>query len=996
MYDSMDCGLLMTIHLCCCGSIFAVYFLIVQILHVNITMDHDEQLFLDFPMLDVVEYVDVESSAQSQNPCVAGMSRSFSVDQCIFCYGSYTAKLRKGQTLLNATAQGLQTIKASCSSKGDLALLTFINENQFSNNLKFHQACRTAFNKPVKVSRNVAPVEKQLHTPIKKRLRSECPSFNWKHNCFLCGVDINISDMGDRQSLRPHRRVLTSSPEDTIRQAIQQRLLSPDNNKSAWAREVKGRMESCNDLFAEEAVYHAGCYIRFVRLQSRGCGEISRGRPVNTAAQDAFDSLCDFLETTCDQNLYTIQQLHEQMAFLAGSADNIYSTTTMKLKLEDRYGSQMFTVGHPGKPGMFCFKGFAEQVVSDKWYFDRANEKLNKEEKVIKQAARLIGCQVREMSYDTDHYPNPEDISLETANLVPPLLKMFIDQLIQDVRKAAGISQAIIQACRPRSCIMPILFGLGVEAHRKYGSAQLVTHLARLGFSVSVDEVTRYLQSVMVSNSGWHPEEVKGATFIQFVADNVDHNVRNLTGLNTFHGMGIISAACFGCDVMEMRREKIKRLQGRLLMKDSCIKQSVPIMQFYGSPGNGTGKVVFEPHSECEFKASSIVKYLNLLWHSASIQTVGNGRRPLWSGFMQSVCQGSHPRTAVVRMLPIIDLSPSDMTCVWSTLMFVAKQAEVLNVTTACIAFDQPLYIKALDIVLAEEMKMVVRLGSFHTLMNFMGAVGSIMRGSGLENAFECIYGKCTVEHVMSGKAYSRAVRGHILVQSSLVSMLLRCLLPHDDSTCYGNNECETGIEADVSSAALNGDELAELQEMFAEVLSNKVCVQANAVIDNYECDKPVMDKQQLESSEVIKSLERKLNELMNNLCTQSRTAALWVQYIRHVDMLKAFIAAERLSDWGQHIDTFNVMLNVFAAAHHFNYAKSGRLYLQQMNKLPDFYADLYRHFVNGMFTIRLSDRMWAGLSTDLVIEQEMMKEIKGPGGLTRGRGVDETTRTAG
>ena len=29
--------------------------------------------------------------------------------------------------------------------------------------------------------------------------------------------------------------------------------------------------------------------------------------------------------------------------------------------------------------------------------------------------------------------------------------------------------------------------------------------------------------------------------FIQFVADNVDHNIRTLDGLNTFHGMRIIA-----------------------------------------------------------------------------------------------------------------------------------------------------------------------------------------------------------------------------------------------------------------------------------------------------------------------------------------------------------------------------------------------------------------------------------------------------------------------
>ena len=38
----------------------------------------------------------------------------------------------------------------------------------------------------------------------------------------------------------------------------------------------------------------------------------------------------------------------------------------------------------------------------------------------------------------------------------------------------------------------------------------------------------------------------------------------------------------------------------------------------------------------------------------------------------------------------------------------------------------------------------------------------------------------------------------------------------------------------------------------------------------------------------------------------------------------------------------------------------------------------------------RRSDRFWGGLSTDLVIEQVLMRSLKTSGGLTRGRGMTE------
>jgi len=71
-------------------------------------------------------------------------------------------------------------------------------------------------------------------------------------------------------------------------------------------------------------------------------------------------------------------------------------------------------------------------------------------------------------------YPNPDDISSGGQNVVPPLLVLFLKQLVHDDKKAAAISQAIIQATRSRTCLMPLLFGIGMELHCKYAMTQVV------------------------------------------------------------------------------------------------------------------------------------------------------------------------------------------------------------------------------------------------------------------------------------------------------------------------------------------------------------------------------------------------------------------------------------------------------------------------------------------------------------------------------------------
>ena len=50
--------------------------------------------------------------------------------------------------------------------------------------------------------------------------------------------------------------------------------------------------------------------------------------------------------------------------------------------------------------------------------------------------------------------------------------------------------------------------------------------------------------------------------------------------------------------------------------------------------------------------------------------------------------------------------------------------------------------------------------------------------------------------------------------------------------------------------------------------------------------------------------------------------------------------------------------------------------------------------FQEGKFVVRRSDRLWAGLGADLVIEQVLMRSLKSRSGLTRGSGLTEIQRT--
>jgi hypothetical protein len=139
--------------------------------------------------------------------------------------------------------------------------------------------------------------------------------------------------------------------------------------------------------------------------------------------------------------------------------------------------------------------------------------------------------------------------------------------------------------------------------------------------------------------------------------------------------------------------------------------------------------------------------------------------------------QFDHPGQSSIAFLPMIDMYPGDQTCIFSTLEYICKLASKYNAPPV-VTFDQPLFWKASEIM--QEVPdnspirdVVLLLGSFHTFMNLLGAIGTLMDGSGLIDILETIYGENAVVHMMSGKAVQHSFRGHLLVTKCLTQQIV-------------------------------------------------------------------------------------------------------------------------------------------------------------------------------------------------------------------------------
>ena len=102
-------------------------------------------------------------------------------------------------------------------------------------------------------------------------------------------------------------------------------------------------------------------------------------------------------------------------------------------------------------------------------------------------------------------------------------------------------------------------------------------------------------------------------------------------------------------------------------------------------------------------------------------------------------------------------MSPSDNTCIYSTLRFVAGHALRHNINTLIVTFDQPLWWKAYNLVTTEPTGSairndLVRLGGLHIEFSYLGAIGHRMKGSGRKEVLELVYASNAVDHTLSAK----------------------------------------------------------------------------------------------------------------------------------------------------------------------------------------------------------------------------------------------------
>uniref|UniRef100_A0A0L8GRA9 Uncharacterized protein n=1 Tax=Octopus bimaculoides TaxID=37653 RepID=A0A0L8GRA9_OCTBM len=381
-------------------------------------------------------------------------------------------------------------------------------------------------------------------------------------------------------------------------------------------------------------------------------------------------------------------------------------------------------------------------------------------------------------------------------------------------------------SCRRRRCFSR-------RSDAKSVVQQKDTYPTSLSMS-DISEATNYIPELLrlLLNTVFVRKEKNSCSYSEVqkyerVADNVDHDTRTLDGSESFHGMSIIAVVTPKCDGTSVVKRVSVTAECVLQQDTSALRNSYRLV-------------------------------MNLLISSMKLyqRNPNTGKDPR-----------DHPGQSSTMFLPMVDMNPRDMTCVNSTLHFVAEYGKLYGATPV-LPFDRPLWFKTTIIAesAGEESHlhpMVLRLRGFHIPMSFLGSIEHLMRETGSQEFLEMIFAGNTVTHIFTGNAVARAIRGHLLVDSVLHTLLLSCLL---------------GIKLSLSNDSVPL-ELETIGNLYDDLLSGEITLN------------------DVESSLYLQDLQQKLETHKDILESKYCTAHLWLQYTEMIDIMRSFMRSERIGD---------------------------------------------------------------------------------------------------
>ena len=223
---------------------------------------------------------------------------------------------------------------------------------------------------------------------------------------------------------------------------------------------------------------------------------------------------------------------------------------------------------------------------------------------------------------------------------------------------------------------------------------------------------------------------------------------------------------------------------------------------------------------------------------------------------MKNVHNSNEKSRSSIVYQTIIDSNPNDYSTI-NTALLRCIQLEKPNY--AVIAFDLPIWLMAVDLILSQRMPIIPRLGGFHLLKSYLATFGVIFADSGLHDIIKLIHeGELAAGSILNGNSYDKAIRVHFLIDAGI-------------------------LQHAIPASTFTGNELSLMKTIILDCGKNHAGIGSK--------DIPMAER-----------FRSKIKNLLAQLDNAGRTPSLWCLYHYIVDTIEIFIRAERIGDFTLHL----------------------------------------------------------------------------------------------
>ncbi|MES9884476.1 MAG: hypothetical protein ABW185_26830 [Sedimenticola sp.] len=523
--------------------------------------------------------------------------------------------------------------------------------------------------------------------------------------------------------------------------------------------------------------------------------------------------------------------------------------------------------------------------------------------------------------------------------------------------------------------------GLAVYIYHKTRSREIITVLNKLGLCISYNDLHRTLTSVALEvtekcsvDNVFIPANIMPGNFTQYAIDNLDFSECTLDGSS----MHVTSMVMFQNSEVGQTLEHgsfgtvPSKIHRRTSLDTLRISHDVP------KRAGSIRKLTRDLRPTSEVDVDWLLKEdengltdINLCWAIARACPTKllevDIDCPSWKVFHAAISQ-SNVSTTAIGYCPFLPNAPTNPDVVKEALQICIRASEKLGMKHTIVTQDEAVY--EISYTLRKNNpshfpQLILRLGGFHLLMNYLGAIGKIMAGSGLKDMLVTsgIVHEGTANKILSGKGYYQSINAHMCAYESLLHMWWCafeefCLQKDIQLNCFAEFNESVSEQVDVPSGdTLNATAtIPQIKHFLAQA-------------------RPLMDA-------------------FNESRSEFNLHQFWLKYLAMMETLLLFIHAEREAIWSDHLSATSTMTKVIAAADHLKYTKVLVSYLEEMRNLPTQAPEVEQEFQNGNFTVKRSSRKFNSIWTDMALECSQNCDAKGRSGQAGLKGITLKEKT--